>query len=233
MLNYHRRRSKHIFCIKISVMTFLESERDYRSIRSYKGLNFRDGCLTFAVPLRRDLCSSSPNISSVNLAICLWNYNSPSCIYLFIYLFINYRHPFSPSVMASKPWGWLPCSRVPQLWFFSVIESHCRWASPTVRFSRSGSPGSRSVVILLLWCFWGRCKAEQIIEQKDRFDHILSEKTNPEAPQCQEAEIYMSHVYIKIYKGKQATPIKKHAAVFILKETCGINCTCVVLHDFM
>ena len=79
MPNYHYRRSKSVFCIKISVMTFFESGKEYKSIRSYKGLNFRDGCLTFGVPLWHDLCSSSPNISRVNLTICLWNYNLPSC----------------------------------------------------------------------------------------------------------------------------------------------------------
>lgn len=69
----------NIFCIKISVMTFLESGKEYQSIRSSKGLNFRDGCLTFGVPLWHDLCSSSPNISSVNGTICLGNENLPSC----------------------------------------------------------------------------------------------------------------------------------------------------------
>lgn len=69
----------NIFCIKISVMTFLESGKEYQSIRSSKGLNFRDGCLTFGVPLWHDLCSSSPNIFSVNRTICLGNENLPSC----------------------------------------------------------------------------------------------------------------------------------------------------------
>lgn len=62
-------------------MTFLESGKEYQSIRSYKGLNFRDGCLTFGVPLWHDLCSSSPNISGVNLSVCLWHYNSPCCLH--------------------------------------------------------------------------------------------------------------------------------------------------------
>lgn len=66
----------NIFCIKISVMTFLESGKEYQSIRSSKGLNFRDSYLTFGVPLWHDLCSSC---TSVNLTICLWNENLPSC----------------------------------------------------------------------------------------------------------------------------------------------------------
>lgn len=62
-------------------MTFLESGKEYQSVRSYKGLNFRDGRLTFGVPLWHDLCSSSPNISGVNLTVCLWHCNSPSCLH--------------------------------------------------------------------------------------------------------------------------------------------------------
>lgn len=62
-------------------MTFLESGKEYQSVRSYKGLNFRDGRLTFGVPLWHDLCSSSPNISGVNLSVCLWHCNSPSCLH--------------------------------------------------------------------------------------------------------------------------------------------------------
>lgn len=72
-------KKKSIFCIKISVMTFLKPGEEYQSMSSYKALNFKDGCLTFGLPLWHDLCSSSPNISSVNLTICLWNLNSHSC----------------------------------------------------------------------------------------------------------------------------------------------------------
>lgn len=50
------------------------------SIKSYKGLNFRDGCLTFGVPLWCDLCSSSPNIPRVSVTISLLNSHLPrSC----------------------------------------------------------------------------------------------------------------------------------------------------------
>lgn len=64
------------FCFLRGVV--LESGKE--SVNSYKGLNFRDGCLTFGVLLWHDLCSSSPNTPRVTVTISLQNSHLPhSC----------------------------------------------------------------------------------------------------------------------------------------------------------